>query len=120
MEKTIDVNGIPIPFKASGATTRRYRQRFQRDIFKDVGQLISESDGGKRALSIESLEIFENLAYIMAQQADPNVPEDPNDWLDQFEIFDIYQILPQLLELWNLNEATLEVPKKKAGRQSGR
>ena len=120
MEKTINVNGIPIPFKATGSTTRRYRQKFGRDIFKDVGTLIQESNGGKTALSIESLEIFENLAYIMAQQADPNVPEDPDEWLDQFEIFDIYHILPQLLELWNLNEKTLEEPKKKAGKQSDR
>ena len=60
------------------------------------------------------LEIFENAAYIMARLAAPeNMPDSPDEWLDGFEMFSIYQILPQLLELWNLNNKTTSIPKKK-------
>jgi hypothetical protein len=34
-------------------------------------------------------------------------------------MFSIYQILPELITLWNLNEAQTEQPKKTAEEQSG-
>ena len=43
-----------------------------------------------------SLEMFENIAYIMAKHADPSIPDSPEEWLDNFSTFSIYQILPQL------------------------
>ena len=70
-------------------------------------------------LTTSTLEIFEDVAYIMAYQANPELPKDPDDWLDNFEMLDIYQILPELIELWNLDGLTLEEPKKKAEPQSG-
>ena len=33
-------------------------------------------------LDIESLEVFENIAYIMAKHADPDIPADPDAWLE--------------------------------------
>ncbi|MGN0574639.1 MAG: hypothetical protein ACI4J2_01295, partial [Ruminococcus sp.] len=48
-----------------------------------------------------SLEVFENIAYIMAKHADPeNVPDNPDDFLERFNTFSIYEILPQLIDLW--------------------
>ena len=53
---------------------------------------------------IEDLEIFENVAYIMALHADPkNTPKTIEEWLDDFEMFSIYEILPEILELWGSN-----------------
>ena len=46
-----------------------------------------------------SLEMFENIAYVMAKHADPSVPNTPEEWLDGFNTFPIYQILPQIIEL---------------------
>ena len=37
-----------------------------------------------------SLEMFENIAYIMAKHADPNIPDTPEEWLDEFNTFSIY------------------------------
>lgn len=71
-------------------------------------------------IPIEDLEMFENIAYIMAQHADPeNVPPDIMDWLEQFNTFSIYQILPAILELWNMNEETKSQAKKNLDRVAG-
>ena len=69
----------------------------------------------------ESLEVFENVAYIMAKHADPeNVPDNPDDFLEQFNTFSIYEILPQLIELWGLNTATQIKSKKNIARLTAR
>ena len=65
------------------------------------------------AIEIEDLEIFENVAYIMALHADPaSTPKTIDDWLDQFEMFSIYEILPEILELWGSNLFTDVKPRK--------
>lgn len=118
MEKTINVGDKPVAFKATGSTPKRYRQKFQRDLFVDMRTLMDELSK-EGYLTSQTLEIFEDVAYVMAYQADPEIPTDPDDWLDKFEILDIYQILPELIELWNLDGVTLAEPKKKAEPQSG-
>ena len=60
-----------------------------------------------------SLEMFENIAYVMAKHADTNIPETPEELLDGFNTFSIYQVLPQLIELWGLNVQTDVSAKKK-------
>ena len=88
---------------------RLYRLKFRRDIYKDFAALkteVTEGDENKSEIGIESLEVFENIAYIMAKHADSNVPDNPDDFLEQFNTFSIYEILPQLIELWGLNTAT--------------
>lgn len=112
MEKTINVGGKAVVFKATASTTRRYRQKFQRDLISDMIRLDNEvnSDGD---VSIQSLEMFENIVYIMAKQADDSIPSNPDDWFDEFDMFSIYEVLPQIVELWKTNTETIEYPKKK-------
>lgn len=44
---------------------------------------VDENDEDNSDLGIESLEVFENIAYIMAKHADPeNVPDNPDEWLE--------------------------------------
>ena len=103
---------------------RLYRIKFQRDIYKDFAALqtsVQEGDEEESTLDIESLEVFENIAYIMAKHADPeNVPDNPDDWLEQFNTFSIYEVLPQLIELWGLNTATQIKSKKNIARLTAR
>jgi len=117
MEKIISISGHEVGFKATASTTKRYREKFNRDLFKDIQNLIPKMNGNN--LGAEELEIFMNVAYIMAWQYDNKIPSDPDEWLDQFDMFDIYLILPQVIELWGLNTEQLEKPKKKAETQSG-
>ena len=108
IKREIEICGKMVPFRSSATIPRLYRAKFKRDIFKDLARL-EKSYSGKpdgAEFQIEDLEIFENVAYVMAYHADNSVPADINEWLDQFEMFSIYEILPQLLELWGDNMMT--------------
>lgn len=115
LEKTVDIGGISVPFRSSATIPRLYRFKFKRDIFKDLTRLESsykkKSTGGS-SFEIEDLEIFENVAYIMAYHADHSIPGTIEEWLDQFEMFSIYEVLPEILELWGTNMMT-DVEAKK-------
>ena len=115
IERTITISGQEVPFRSSATVPRLYRAKFKRDIFKDLTKL--EQSYSKRTedgdeMQIEDLEIFENVAYIMAFHADPKIPDTIDEWLEQFDMFSIYQVLPQILELWGDNLLT-EVEAKK-------
>ena len=114
-EKSVVISGKEVRFRSSAAIPRLYRIKFKRDIFKDLTKLEKsykgKTDDGEE-MQIEDLEIFENVAYIMAYHADHNIPEDIDDWLDQFEMFSIYEVLPEILELWGTNLIT-DVESKK-------
>ena len=116
-EKTVLVSGKEVRFRSSAAIPRLYRIKFKRDIFKDLSKLEAsykgKADDGEE-LQIEDLEIFENVAYIMAFHADPTIPGTIEDWLDEFEMFSIYQVLPEILELWGANLVTDIESKKNA------
>ena len=106
LTKTVKIGDREVTFRSSAAIPRMYRIKFKRDIFKDLDKLeksARERDDGKKELEIDDLEIFENVAYIMALHADPTLPKTIEDWLDQFEMFSIYEILPEILELWGSN-----------------
>lgn len=114
LEKTVKVCGKDVKFRSSATIPRLYRAKFKRDIFKDLSKLEkSYSKSGKDgSFEIDDLEIFENVAYIMAYHADPTVPGTIDEWLDQFEMFSIYEILPEILELWGTNMQTQIESKK--------
>lgn len=115
--KNIEIDGKQVPFKASAAIPRIYRIRFGRDIFADINVLVEatkESDPEQSNMDLATLGIFEDVAYTMAKYADPTVPETPEEWLDGFDMFSIYFILPQIIELWRLNNETTVQSKKKA------
>ena len=113
--KKIEIDGKEVAFKASAAIPRIYRLKFQRDIYKDLSSLekaIGDGDVSNSNLDSFSLEMFENIAFIMAKHADANVPDTPEEWLDDFNTFSIYQVLPQIIELWGFNVKT-EVEARK-------
>lgn len=139
MRKTITINGAAVEFKSSAAIPRMYRLKFGRDIFVDMNRLKKQVDAQNRAkqaakkeaekngeefdeesfessLPIGSLEMFENIAFLMSKHADPEQPSEIEAWLDQFETFDIYQVLPEILEMWNLENETRSKQKKGPGK----
>ena len=101
--KNLEIDGKQVPFKASAAIPRIYRIKFGRDIYKDLSALekaVGKDKEESSRLDLFSLEMFENIAYVMAKHADSGIPDTPEEWLDEFNTFSIYQILPQLIELW--------------------
>ena len=135
MVREMNVNGIACRFKSSAAVPRMYRIKFGRDLFQDLNMLRKQLEKNEKSKKFEGnaetnldqeenisefppkmLEVFENVAYIMHKHGDKSQPEDIDEWLEQFETFDIYEILPAILEMWNSENKTLSVPKKKNGR----
>lgn len=121
MIKQIEIDGKQVSFKASAAIPRIYRMKFQRDIYKDLKALeksIGDNSEESSNLDMFSLEMFENIAFVMAKHADASIPNTPEEWLDGFNTFSIYQVLPQLIELWGLNVQTDVEAKKNIVRQT--
>lgn len=122
MRKTLTISGIECNFKSSAAIPRMYRLKFGRDVFVDLQKLkkqveISEKlkeETGKdnSSLPIDSLEIFENIAFLMHKHGDPTQPSEIDEWLEQFETFSIYKVLPEILEMWGLENKQMSVSKK--------
>ena len=122
MIRNIEIDGKEVAFKASAAIPRIYRLKFGRDIYRDLAALeknVGENEEGKSTLDLVSLEMFENIAYVMAKHADPSIPNTPEEWLDEFNTFSIYQVLPQLIDLWGLNVQTDAEAKKKFDQLKG-
>nr|DAO60230.1 MAG TPA: tail assembly chaperone protein [Caudoviricetes sp.] len=121
--KKIEIDGQMVEFRASAAVPRLYRIKFGRDIYKDLQSLeksVGDNDEESSSLDLFSLEMFENIAYIMAKHAHPDqVPDTPDEWLENFNTFSIYQILPQLIELWGLNVQTEVEARKNLAKVSG-
>ncbi len=123
IQKTVTVGEKEVTFRSSATIPRLYRVKFKRDIFKDLSKLEKSYKGKKTSggsFEIEDLEIFENVAYIMAYHADHTIPDNIDDWLDQFEMFSIYEVLPEILELWGTNMITDVESKKNLNAAAGK
>ncbi|MBO5567702.1 MAG: hypothetical protein J6A79_01975 [Clostridia bacterium] len=124
IQKTVEICGKEVKFRSSASVPRLYRAKFGRDIFKDLAKLerAYKDKGGEEgsSMEIEDLEIFENVAYIMAFHADPSIPKTIDEWLEQFEMFSIYEVLPEILELWGTNLITDVESKKNLAKVAGR
>ncbi len=121
LRKTVNIDGKDVVFQSSAAIPRIYRAKFKQDIFRDMTKLeqsYKDRTSGSSELQLDDLEIFENVAYIMALHADPTIPATIEEWLDQFEMFSIYEVLPQILELWGSNLFTDVTAKKNSGQQN--
>lgn len=118
--KELVIDDKRVRFAASASIPRLYRNKFDRDIILDMKQLQDDmqekgqnDEREESNIPIQSLNIFENIAYIMARHVDNSIPESVYDWLDRFDTFSIYTIFPELADLWNMNNKTMSVPKKK-------
>lgn len=113
---TITVDGKEVTLRASAAVPRLYRIKFRRDIILDmqaVARAMEDKDQTGQDLPLEALELFENMAYIMAKHgAKDAVPDSPDEWLDEFPTFSIYKIFPVLQALWEGNMEALDIAKK--------
>ena len=143
--KTIEIDGRPVTFRASASIPRMYRIKFGRDILMDLQRLrraylknkklfdnTADTEEVETAATEEveknevsgfdvvDLEIFENVAYIMAKHSNNSTPSDIETWLDEFNMFSIYQILPTILELWAINEESAIESKKKLLQVAGK
>lgn len=117
MDKTVEIDGKEVKFRATARTPRLYRMVIGRDMIQDMNKLMKAYERKKQnddELDVIDLQIFEDVAYAMARHADPDIEQKTADeWLDTFNVFSIYEILPHILELWALNTKQTSTAKKK-------
>lgn len=118
MDKIIKIGDKDVKFKATALTPRKYREIIGRDMITDMNKLqkayTSKQKGEIANFDVLDLQIFEDSAFIMASQANPDMEEKTADeWLDTFDMFSIYEIMPEILDLWVKNLKTTSTPKKK-------
>ncbi len=122
MEKTINIDGRPVTFKATGGVMYRYKAQFGRELLTDLAELEEYTNSAvevntrqkrpdgkieikkvtvydKTKLNLESLY---NILWIYAKTADESIP-DPQAWLDTFDKFPVYDIYEQLQEITGAN-----------------
>ena len=112
MEKTIMIGEHKVPMKATGNTPKRYRNEFNEDLLMKLNNLYQQTDKTTGAINDGAdLSVIENLAYIMAKQADPTIGSQ-DDWLDQFNPLDIYLSMKEIMNVWTESTQTLSQTKK--------
>ena len=130
MTKTVEIDGREYRMRASALTPRLYRAYFRRDMIRDMqklltayNQLISlpedapqeEKDAANLEI-LDSLEVFENVAWLFCKEGGETVGDSPDEWLDSIEgMFSIYEALPAILEMWVENQEVTSVPKNRGG-----
>lgn len=110
--KTIEIDGRPVKFRASAATLRLYRAKFNRDLLVDLKVMGDVAQSGEMPQT--ATETIERLAWTMAKQADETVPDDIMAWLDEFSPLAIFNATPEIFKLWGLNTEQLSIAKKKS------
>ena len=120
MKKDINIDGITVPMKCTGATPAFYRELFKHDLFKELAAMnkyLSKDSNGQTVANLEGFDfgIVERLAYTMAFQADRQIGS-MMDWLDQFDHSTaILDAMPEILTLYMDGlTSTSEVKKKNA------
>jgi len=106
MEKVIKIDGKETRLVANGATPRLYRSMFNRDVFADMSKT-ADKEG-----NIKDLEVFENLAYVMAKQGGLEMSMD--EWLTGMDSpMAILESVTQIFSLWSATTTTIVSGKKK-------
>lgn len=118
MEKVIEIAGKEVKMRVSARLPYEYRAIFGKDVITGMQKMEREGKSGE--LSGDSMELFENLAWLMAKSAGEDVHaelparEAVAAWLDEFDsMFAIYEAIPAITELWVLNTASSSMPRKK-------
>ena len=117
MDREVNIDGRQVKFRATARTPRLYRAIIGRDMISDMNKLMKSYERKNKNednLDVIDLHIFEDVAYIMARHANPDMEEKTADeWLDTFDMFSIYEVLPHILDLWAVNTKQTSQSKKK-------
>lgn len=124
MEKTINIDGRQVTFKATGGLPYRYKAQFGREYFADtlkIEAILAQhnaivplpenaSDREKAmyerrctlALMELPLDTMYNILWCMAKVADNSIPS-PQAWLDSFNVFPVFDIWEEVNEIVDRN-----------------
>ena len=104
MDRTITICGVDVPMRANAATPRYYLEKYGRDIFDDMTKVKAGNS---------NLAFMENLAWLMAWQADKTIPP-LVEWLEQFNSpTAVLNASKDIMLTWGANAETMATAKKK-------
>lgn len=116
METTIQIGDKPLKFKASAAVPLLYRNKFGRDLMRDLSA-VAKAEGDNAGAA--NVAMIERMAYIMAYHADSSsVPEDLAEWLSGLPPMAVYLMIPYVMALWAGNTQGLVEAQKKTAQSS--
>ena len=115
MERVVSFGRQEILMRASALTPRLYRAQTGRDLLSDIRQLqtayadsvAASKDGNMSMAAVPDLTIFGDVAWIMAKQADPTVPDTVEEWLDSID--GVFSIMKSCLRSWIFGQQTLQL-----------
>ena len=99
MEKTIEIDGRQVSFKASASFLLRYRAYFGEDALIDFDYLNSNEN-----TTFRNVIIMEKIEWAMAKNADPSIPP-LEEWIDSFDEFHTVDIFVELSPIINKSMA---------------
>lgn len=115
MLKVIKIENKEIPMMSNGGTLREYRHFFGRDLLVDFLKVKDAVKKGKYE-NFELSEIVEDIAWVLAHKANPNI-EEIDKWIEQFENpFSILNAFGDITKLLDNSMNTTVHPKKKKPR----
>lgn len=108
MRGTIDFGGKPTELVANGATPVLYKRVFRRDFLNSANKA-------------DDMDIYVELAFIMAKQAEKPMSElinglkyeDYLEWVQDFEAMDIISKVTDVFALYHGQAVQTSVSKKK-------
>lgn len=112
MLKVIKIENKEIPMMSNGGTLREYRHFFGRDLLVDFMKVKDAVQKGKYE-NFELSEIVEDIAWVLAHKANPNIKE-IDKWLEQFDqAFSVLNSFGEIAKLLDNSMGTTVQPKKK-------
>lgn len=121
MDKTIMIGGRPVVFRKTAGTMLRYKRQFGRELYPDLVKiydlfptLVQYTENEEELTQAQKMELAKvflsaetewmyDIAYIMAQQADPSI-RDQVEWLDSFDDMNIMEVFIQLMPLIRMEQ----------------
>ena len=108
MRGIIDFGGKPVELVANGATPVLYKRVFRRDFLNSANKA-------------DDMDIYVELAFVMAKQAEKPLPElinslkyeDYLEWIENFGAMDIVEKVTDIFTLYQGQAVQTSVSKKK-------
>ena len=108
MRGTIDFGGKPVELVANGATPVLYKRVFRRDFLNSANKT-------------DDMDIYVELAFVMAKQAEKPLPElinslkyeDYLEWVEGFGAMDVVEKVTDIFALYQGQAVQTSVSKKK-------
>lgn len=109
--KKIKVGNKEYTVKANALLPRRYRAEFGKDVISELNKLQESFKNGTDC----DWSIAENLTWLMIKTAGVDEIGTIDEWLENIEdAFAIPKVFGEVLSVWQDNQETTSVPRKKA------